>query len=214
MITYVLRFLTACAIATPIYLILRRPRRRGREEAAREWCLGFFVVFMTGLLYMTFRGTYAQPGQMLASALDRIRTGRDIALVPFRNLKRMYLYDDREHFIMNILGNTLMFVPWGFFRPLLWKKQQHFGRMLSGAVLLTVFIEFVQLFICRTVDIDDIILNTLGSLAGSLLYVVAAWLIPRLKKTDIMYRLSNCQKLLQTSCERIQRRKVHMLLIK
>lgn len=181
MIKYILLFLTACALITPIYLLIRRPWRFGTGwRIAREWCLGIFTVFMIGLFYMTFRGTYGTPASMFRAALNRIKTGTDIYLVPFKNLIYMNKYDNREHFAMNVLGNTLMFIPWGFFRPLLWKKQQKFARMLNGAVLLTLFIEFVQLFIYRTVDIDDIILNTLGSMTGSGLYALTVYLFPSL----------------------------------
>lgn len=179
---YILIFAAACTITALIFILIRRPwRLTNRRERQREWLMCFFVIFMTGMFYMTFRGTYMRPGLMLKDALQRIHTGRDINLVPFRNISNMYLYDDREHFAMNILGNTLMFIPWGFFRPFLRKRQQKAVHVIAGALLLTVFIETVQLFIGRTVDIDDIILNFAGSLCGSGLYFLAAALFPRIK---------------------------------
>ena len=179
MLDHILLFLAACIILIPFYLLIRRPWRfTGRYGRLREWLLGIFTIFMLGLLFMTFRGTYAAPRQMLESALERIETRQDISFVPLKNLRYMYLYWDRELFIMNLLGNTLMFIPWGFMRPLLWKKQQGLRRAIFGAIGLTVFIEFVQLFIGRSVDIDDIILNFAGSMAGSGLYALVSAIFP------------------------------------
>lgn len=173
-----------CLFALPIYLLIRRPWRfKGRTARTREFVLCLFIIFMTGLLFMTFWALYPPFKDLPANALYRLRTGYNISMIPFRNLHYMYLYDDREHFITNILGNTLMFIPWGFCRPLLWKKQQRFGSVFFGALLLTVFIETVQLFTYnRTVDIDDIILNAVASMFGSLLYAAVALICPGIKK--------------------------------
>ncbi len=183
LIKYVLIFFSACIILTPVYLLIRRPWRfTGRTAHKREWLLGLFFVFMAGMFYMTFRGIYSIPSDMIESARQRLATGRDISLKPFHNLRLMYLYDDREHFIMNVLGNTLMFMPWGFMRPLLWKREQKPFFIIAGAFGITVFIEFVQLFISRTVDIDDIILNFIGGLAGAACYFALAKAAPGIKK--------------------------------
>ena len=72
----------------------------------------------------------------------------------------------------------MLFAPWGFSLPMLWKK---FHRLLPVAGMclgLTCFIEFIQLFIGRTVDVDDLILNFLGSMCGAGLW----WIIRRLRK--------------------------------
>lgn len=174
----------ACLCITPFYLMLRRPwKKKGRTARTRELFLGLFCIFMFGLLFMTFRALYPPLGEMWSNAVDRMRNHSDVYFTPFENIRYMYYNDDHEHFIMNMLGNTLMFIPWGFGRPLLWKKQKKFVHALFGALLLTLFIESVQLFSYnRTVDIDDIILNALGSLTGWVLYVVVARIFPKIKK--------------------------------
>lgn len=181
---HILLLLEVCLIIFPFYLLIRRPWRfKGRLNAIRELLLAIFMVFMTGLLFMTFRAVYPPFNRLLSNVRERIRTGYYISMIPFRNLRQMYKYDDHEHFVMNILGNTLMFIPWGFFRPLLWKKQRSFGHIVFGALLLTVFIETVQLFsYSRTVDIDDIILNAGSAIIGSLLYLLVSAIWPGIKK--------------------------------
>lgn len=184
MLDHILLFCEICLIAIPVYILFRRPWRfKGRLNKTREWLLGFFWVFMFGLLFMTFWALYPPFENLWDNAVYRMRNGYNINFIPFHNIRMMYLYDDHEHFIMNMLGNTLMFIPWGFLRPLLWKKQRRFSSALCGAFLLTLFIETVQLFTYnRTVDIDDIILNAAAALFGSLLYLIVGTIWPGVKK--------------------------------
>lgn len=74
-------------------------------------------------------------------------------------------------FIKNIVGNVLMFMPYGFF----------VGKYSSGKnFFLTIFliflasfsIEVTQLAIGRVFDVDDIILNVLGGTLGYLVYLI------------------------------------------
>lgn len=76
-----------------------------------------------------------------------------------------------KFWIINILGNIILLSPLAFIVPVISKR----FRSLKSVVLLcfctSCFIEFLQflsLFIgnLRSVDIDDIILNTLGAFIG------------------------------------------------
>lgn len=72
----------------------------------------------------------------------------------------------------NILGNLLLFVPFGFLLPLLWPdKNECVGTLFSGFIL-SVFIEACQLFVGRSCDVDDLILNTLGAFVGYIVYAI------------------------------------------
>lgn len=184
MTKYILLFISICLAITPIYLLIRRPWRiKERIARIRETLLGFFVIFMLGLFFMTFRAVYPPINVLKSNLYYRIHSGYCINMVPFKNIRSMYLFDDREHFIMNILGNTLMFIPWGFMRPLLWKRERRAGRIIAGAILLTCFIETVQLFtVNRNVDIDDIILNAVAGIFGGLMCLALTAVFPNLKK--------------------------------
>ena len=88
--------------------------------------------------------------------------------VPF---KEMFRYSIGSHkFMKNVLGNIVLFIPYGFLSSYLLKT-----RKVSVGVILTliasVTIEVVQYYIGRVFDIDDIILNVLGGFTGSLIYV-------------------------------------------
>ncbi|MEO6328913.1 MAG: VanZ family protein [Ginsengibacter sp.] len=79
-----------------------------------------------------------------------------------------------EHIFQNIAGNIVMFIPLGIFLPLLSARYRSGIRVFILSAVCSISIEFTQLIlrqfeINRTVDIDDVILNTLGALLGFLI---------------------------------------------
>ena len=85
-------------------------------------------------------------------------------------------------FIKNVLGNILLFIPLGFYAKYYIKPK---NMIFPSIVLLlsSITIEFTQLQIGRTFDIDDIILNVSGGLLGYLLSHLAEKLPAFTKKT-------------------------------
>lgn len=101
--------------------------------------------------------------------LFRIVTYQDITtlggnnFIPFKEILR-YEFGARL-FVKNIIGNVLLFVPYGFFTALYVDIKK--SRSAFFLVLLASFaIEFTQLGIGRVFDVDDIILNVLGGMIG------------------------------------------------
>ena len=76
-----------------------------------------------------------------------------------------------------LLGNIVMFIPLGCVPALLWKKPSVWKALLCG-VSVSGTIEFVQFFIGRSTDIDDILLNTFGTLIGYWIFCLARFLFP------------------------------------
>lgn len=175
---YILELCKIELAALPIYLLLRRP---WKNWSKREAALGIFVLFIMGLLLLAFQGEYGTPGIMLCRAYVRIRTGAGINLVPFRSIMNYFRYYNKSSFLVNFWGNILMFMPWGFGLVLLWERKQRIGSVILHSLALTLFIETVQLFIGRSVDVDDLILNFSGSFLGAMLYFVLRKIFPRLK---------------------------------
>lgn len=64
-----------------------------------------------------------------------------------------------------LVCNILMFVPFGFFLPLT-TKIKSFLKMVWIAVLTPVCVEVLQLVFGRSFDVDDLICNFIGILAG------------------------------------------------
>lgn len=89
--------------------------------------------------------------------------------VPFKEIFR-YTFGSKV-FIHNIIGNIILFVPFGYFVAHIMKTKNVFPTIIISLITSSV-IEFTQLKIGRTFDVDDIILNIIGSFLGCLIYVI------------------------------------------
>jgi len=109
--------------------------------------------------------------------------------IPFREITR-YSIDSRM-FYYNVIGNMVMFIPYGFFIGYFLKIKK-----VLLAFLLILFasyaIETTQYLIGRVFDVDDIILNVTGGMIGFGLY----WLLEKIRdklpdilKKPIMYNI-------------------------
>ncbi len=70
----------------------------------------------------------------------------------------------------DICLNVVMLVPLGFLLPLWWRDYQRLAPTVVAGAGLSLLIEVSQLMNGRATDIDDLIANTLGALAGYLLW--------------------------------------------
>ena len=73
--------------------------------------------------------------------------------------------------------NILLFVPLGTVMPFIYSKASMCKAALAG-LSLSLFIEFVQFFIGRECEIDDLICNVMGAVSGYLLYLLIKKLFP------------------------------------
>ncbi|GAA0730230.1 VanZ family protein [Clostridium malenominatum] len=77
------------------------------------------------------------------------------------------------------LLNMTLFIPFGFFSPIVFKK---LGDKWSYGILIglvfSVIIEFIQTFIGRFVQLDDVLMNTIGTFIG---YEIWFWLSKLIK---------------------------------
>ena len=119
---------------------------------------------------------------MAESAILRIKSGEGINLVPFRTIAGFFKHFIPDIFLVNIVGNIVMFMPWGFGLLLLWKKRQRFFSVMAYSLALPVLIEACQLFTGRSVDVDDLLLNFLGGCLGAGVYLGVRKLAPGVGK--------------------------------
>lgn len=70
--------------------------------------------------------------------------------------------------------NVVMFLPFGFLVPLLWKKATRPGVLALSGMGFSLLIELSQLLSIRGTDVDDLIMNTLGACLGYLVYRIWA----------------------------------------
>ena len=176
MSAYINRYFLLMAVFLPLWCIIRRP---WKHWSLHEGCLMAFAALLFSLLCLVLRGTWAAPGDMLASALHRLRTGEGIQLRLFRTITRQLRYARREEMLINIWGNILLFIPYGFFLPLLWKRYRHPLRLSLMCLLLPISIEMCQLFIQRMTDVDDVLLNFAGGMIGGGVFALVHMVFPK-----------------------------------
>ena len=138
------------------------------EQRKRIRILGktLFVVYILFLLYfLIFSDWYGRSGAM---------NDYHYNFTPFLEVKRFWEY--REQLGMwsyiNLLGNVLIFVPFGFFEALTSRCRNFLGTVMDG-FLLSLLVEVFQLVSkVGRFDVDDLMLNTLGVVIGYSFFVV------------------------------------------
>lgn len=167
----------------PLYCLARVIwlwRRGDRPRPARELVMAVFVLFMAGLLTLTFENHDLEwlRTMSFARVKARIEQGLGVNFVPFRTIRSYLRHASGSNIMVNIVGNIVMFIPWGMGLPLLWKKYRSFWKMIFMSLILPILIEFCQLFIGRSVDVDDVILNFIGGMLGALCYLILRRVCP------------------------------------
>ena len=92
-------------------------------------------------------------------------------------------------FLLNVVGNIIIFIPFGIFITKVLKTNK-FLPLFIVSIIASLCIESVQLYIGRAFDVDDILLNCLGSILGWFIYVILNKLndrLPKFMKSDLFY---------------------------
>ncbi len=109
-----------------------------------------------------------------------------------------WLWWSAKSIFPQFLLNVVLFVPLGLAMPFICKKASLIKVSLTG-LSISFIVEFVQFFIGRSCETDDLICNTLGAVVGYLIYLLIRKLFPKLvkngKKTakDIWLELLNSE---------------------
>jgi glycopeptide antibiotics resistance protein len=94
--------------------------------------------------------------------------------IPFKQISQYILNFHRYNFdiwFLNLFGNIIFFMPFGFLLPLVYNKGKTIGNSIILATLFSSSIEILQYILELGIfDIDDIILNVIGSIIGFIIY--------------------------------------------
>lgn len=101
-------------------------------------------------------------------------------LIPFRTLRLFAgLLDSAQpeyvrSAVINLGGNIIMFIPLGFLLPRVFPHLTSLPRVLLVTAVLITAVEITQLFtLVGSCDIDDLILNIIGSAIGYGFHLIA-----------------------------------------
>ena len=87
--------------------------------------------------------------------------------IPFKEMMRYSLKS--KLFYRNVIGNIVLFVPYGYFVSYYCKLNKMYLCFII-TFITSLSIELIQMGIGRSFDIDDIILNVIGGIIGYVIY--------------------------------------------
>jgi len=181
---YIQAMLPGAILALALFFLLRPFRRRRLAERGlasplrREAVLLLLCLFGGGMAALTLLPSdWVNP---LVNLIYGVPLGPffslgSVNLIPFATLE---LGHQTRFTLFILLGNIIMFVPFGFFAALLWRGYT-WKRALMLGLGITAFIECWQLCIGRAFDIDDLMFNALGVLCGFWLWEWLDRLLPK-----------------------------------
>lgn len=201
---YFYQFLYLAIPAAVIFLCFSSYRRKAlaamelRSSKLREVFLLIFVMLISGIIALKIWPVYYKSPDSgdIMLLLDRPSWDAQFHYIPFSMFADYYRYcteygsSDLISIMINIGGNFIAFIPVGLLAELLFKDFTWKQTVITGFAL-SLFTETAQYFIMRNTSIDDILLNTVGTICGHLLFLLLRHLSPALTKkfqcSSIMY---------------------------
>ena len=128
-----------------------------------------FVLYILVLIYfLFFADRYGQMGFA--------QREYHYNLVLFTEIRRFWTYREQLGFLAvaaNLLGNVVGFMPFGMILPLISRNARGFFFITFSGFTLSLCVEVTQLMTkLGSFDVDDLIMNTLGTAAGYLIFAV------------------------------------------
>ena len=186
-------FIIISLISMALWIIYRiyNVIKNKKTNIVREIILFIFFVYFLFLLLLTiFKGGRIEFSNQFNSYMYREHGLLGIInVVPIKETINTFMHSETgmRNSLRNLIGNILVFMPLGFFIPLLFDKFNNLKKVLKVGCLSSLAIELSQLFVGSNVcDIDDVIYNTLGALAGFICYKTFETII---KKVNLKNKL-------------------------
>lgn len=182
---YILNMIPYIVISVPIYMMIRFiiiKTRKLKVNWYREITLLLFVLFIIALASQTIIPKF----EFGVNGVDIVKNRKHTTnFIPFKVLFETYyevfINGNINYFLINFLGNIIMFMPIGFFLPLLWHLSNK--KVITLGFVFSLVIEICQIFLPRGTDIDDLILNTMGTILGLLLYKITYKKLKKLRSS-------------------------------
>lgn len=165
-----------------------------RIEAYIRLALIFIVVI--GVFYLPALFALRKKGKSAIRQISYIGLFCAAFLIVFATILFVPITVPPERYILNLqpfcwigstdgqlvvekLPNILLFIPLGFFIPAVFRSRRKICQTVCISFLVTFSVEFVQYFIGRSADIDDVITNLLGAVIGYVIFKLLNRLLRR-----------------------------------
>lgn len=138
-----------------------------------------FVAYLVSVLYFL----------LFAEGFGRtkVRTEYSYNLELFREIKRYIEWakltdTGLHHMMLNVWGNVLCFVPFGFLVPIIYRKLRKAVLVIPLTFLFSFMVELLQLiFKIGSFDVDDLVLNTSGGILGYIGFSIILFITKRME---------------------------------
>ena len=157
----VIAFAMFCAVSIFLY-------KRHKFNKAQCFAAILLSLYIVVLLYFTVTGRYSHEEYEYK--------------INFFTSYRWFFKYNGEQVLRQLLINLVMIMPVGFLLPVVIKAKYKYLITMALSLLLTVFIETMQLITkCGSFEIDDIINNFVGAVLGMLIYMMLNNIIQKRK---------------------------------
>lgn len=143
LLSIALESVSASVFLIPIFFLLNRYQFQNRSRT---------ILFLLFTMYLS--AVYTVAG---LPSITYIRFDPHYNITPFA-----YMFSD----LRSTLLNVVLFLPLGFFLPILWKKYRNPLTAVLFGFCTSLLIETLQIFTFRATDINDLMTNTVGTLLG------------------------------------------------
>lgn len=161
-------------------------KKYNKINILREVFINFFFIYFLIVIYFTFfKGCILHLDLQMRSYAN---------IIPL--LETIKMFQDNfmglGNSLYNVIGNILLFIPFGFAIPLLFKNHNKLFKVTLYGFIASFSIELLQYLTCTNfTDIDDVIFNTLGALVGFLTFNIFMFIV---RKTNIIYPIEKIRK--------------------
>lgn len=135
----------------------------------------FFVYLLIVIKLIIFKYPYEQL-RAIAESWEKGVILNGLHTANFTLFKTIRMYIDYSYMLNsfeNLVGNVVVFIPFGFLFPYVLKRGRNFWVMFFHAFLFVSGIEIFQLFSAfGAFDVDDILLNCLGAVIGYFFFLL------------------------------------------
>lgn len=140
----------------------KRPDNSKEERQPVLICIAMIYLFV--VLYITL--------------FDREIGRKRLMLEPFFEIRKMMRTQRYEYWLGQIFGNLIMLFPLGVLLPMISDWFEKTKRTALAGLTVSLFIELTQYITGRGLcELDDIVHNTIGAIAGILVYKKVRYLL-------------------------------------
>lgn len=168
-IIYVLGFIIYIPIVA-IYL-------RKKYSLTKNLLISIFIVYLLLVIGVTL---FPLPYQ--ANLLNDLRqSGHGLKgnIIPLKSIISILQNNPVHDMARQLLGNIILGIPFGFLYTITFNQRKTLVNTIIPGIIFTVLIEVLQFLIgqvigysYRVVDIDDVLLNTIGIIIGYFLSII------------------------------------------